>query len=107
MPKSSNSLKTKAKLFRGLADLSRLVILEALSDGPMTVNEIASAAGLSQPNASLHLDCLWCCGLVEREAKGRFTYYWISSKKIRKFLGSADLVLGEVSERIRKCEKYK
>ena len=35
-----SALKVKAKLFRGLADLSRLSILEALREGPKTVSQV-------------------------------------------------------------------
>lgn len=68
MPKTINPLQVKAKLFRGFADLSRLSILEALRDGPRTVSQIVAESGMSQPSASVHLDCLWCCGLVDRDS---------------------------------------
>lgn len=64
-------LLLKAKLFRGLADRSRLAVLEALRDGPQCVSEIVAATGLSQPNASTHLSCLGECGLVTRERRGK------------------------------------
>src|SRR5688572_31868217 len=47
------SLGLEAKLFRGLADLSRLSILEALRHRPRTVTQIVRATGLSQPSASM------------------------------------------------------
>jgi DNA-binding transcriptional ArsR family regulator len=62
----------KAKLFRGLADLSRLRVLESLRGGPRCVSEVIQATGLSQPNTSAHLTCLWECGLVNKERRGRF-----------------------------------
>ena len=55
---------TKAKLFRGLADLSRLKILEVLRTGSKCVSELVTLTGLSQPNVSAHLSCLAECGLV-------------------------------------------
>ena len=67
-------LALKAKFFRGLAEPSRLAILEALLDGPRTVSQIVVATGLSQPNASAHLGCLRDCGLVVREPRGRHAY---------------------------------
>ena len=53
----------RAKLFRGLADSSRLAILESLRSGALSVSEIVAVTGLSQPNASNHLRCLSECGL--------------------------------------------
>jgi DNA-binding transcriptional ArsR family regulator len=102
-----SALEVKAKLFRGLADLSRLAILEALRGGPRNVSEIVRETGLTQPNASLHLNCLWCCGLVDRDARGRFTFYWIRSKRIRQVLEKAEDVLHEVAQRIAECKRYR
>ena len=54
----------KAKIFRGLADPSRLAILEALRSGEKRISEIVTLTGLSQPNVSGHLTCLKDCGLL-------------------------------------------
>lgn len=106
MQKTVRSLELKAKLFRGLADLSRLAILEALRRGPKTVSRIAARTRMSQPRASMHLDCLWCCGLVDREFVGRYTLYRIRSRKILRVLESADAILREVRRRIAECARY-
>jgi ArsR family transcriptional regulator, cadmium/lead-responsive transcriptional repressor len=89
-------LLLKARLFRGLADPSRLTVLQALRDGPRCVSEIVVATGLSQPNASAHLGCLAACGLVTRERRGKFIYYAIAGRRVPKVLGEAESLLGEV-----------
>ncbi|MBI2898553.1 MAG: winged helix-turn-helix transcriptional regulator [Planctomycetes bacterium] len=99
-------LRVKAKLFRGLADPSRLAILEALRGGPRNVSQVVARTGLTQSNASMHLDCLWCCGLVDREARGRFTYYWIRSRKVARILEVAEGVLDHAYERLAACRRY-
>ena len=106
MPVDREVIPLKAKLFRGLADPSRLAILETLRDGARTVSEVVARTGLSQPNASMHLDCLWCCGLVDREARGRYTYYWIASKKVVRILAAAQEVLDQVADRLEQCRRY-
>ena len=53
-------LLTKAKLFRGFGDPSRLAILESLTGGPRMVKEITETTGLSQPLVSMHLMCMRC-----------------------------------------------
>lgn len=53
-------LLTKAKLFRGFGDPSRLSILESLARGPRMVKDIAQETGLSQPLVSMHLMCMRC-----------------------------------------------
>jgi DNA-binding transcriptional ArsR family regulator len=106
MTLTRDSLHLKTKLFRGLADPSRMAILEMLRDGPKNVTEIVEVTGLSQSNASMHLDCLWCCGLVNREVRGRFRYYRIASKKLFRVLLAADAILRDVAERIDQCARY-
>lgn len=102
------TVRVKTKLFRGLADASRLAILETLRGGPKNVSEVIRRTGLSQPNASMHLDCLWCCGLVEREIRGRFRYYSITSKrKVVRLLDAAEDLLKETRERIAACVRYR
>ncbi|HLE45036.1 MAG TPA: metalloregulator ArsR/SmtB family transcription factor [Methylomirabilota bacterium] len=99
-------LLLKAKLFRGLADPSRLTVLQALRDGPRCVSELVVATGLSQPNASAHLGCLAECGLVTRERRGKFVYYAITDKRVVKVLEEAEGILGEVGAHIFRCTRY-
>lgn len=96
----------KAKLFRGLADPSRLAVLETLRDGPRCVSEVVAATGLSQPNASAHLACLADCGLVSRERRGKFVYYAIADKRVVKVLEEAEAILGEIGAHIYDCTRY-
>jgi DNA-binding transcriptional ArsR family regulator len=106
MIKSRGLVDVKAKLFRGLSDTSRLSILEALREKPQTVSQIVNRVGLSQPSASMHLDCLWCCGLVDRETVGRYTIYRLKSRKVLRLLETAQVLLEDVSERIEECRRY-
>lgn len=99
-------LPLKAKLFRGLADPSRLAVLEALQDGPRCVSELVAATGLSQPNASAHLACLEDCGLVARERRGKFVYYAVADKRVVKVLEEAEAILSEVGARVFRCTRY-
>lgn len=105
-PAPRRAISVEAKLFRGLADGSRLSILEVLADGPRTVSEVVALTGLSQPNASMHLNCLWCCGLVDREPRGRCTVYRIGNPKVRAVLRAARGLLEDVRERIAACHRY-
>ncbi|MBI4529145.1 MAG: winged helix-turn-helix transcriptional regulator [Deltaproteobacteria bacterium] len=99
-------LPLKAKLFRGLADPSRLAVLDVLRDGPRCVTEIAEATGLSQPNTSLHLACLEDCGLVKKERRGKFVYYQIAHKEAIVVLNQAEAILGKVGHHIFRCTRY-
>lgn len=101
----AHELPLKAKLFRGLADQSRLGILEALRDGAMSVGELVLATGLSQPNASNHLACLHGCGLVVREQRGRRVYYRLANERVAALLGLADHVLADVAMGLCACPR--
>lgn len=96
----------RAKLFRGLADPSRLGILESLRDGPHTVGEIVEATGLGQPNVSNHLACLLECGLVRRERHGRFASYSMADGQVTAMLGLADDVLATSASGVLACSRY-
>ncbi len=100
------SFALKAKFFRGLADPSRLAILEALRSGERTVSEVVAATGLSQPNASAHLACLKDCGLVTNRQEGRFVYYRLADPRIEKVLRSAEDILAAVAARVYACTRY-
>lgn len=106
MPRTRGHTALKAKFFRGLADHSRLRILEALRSGPRNASELAAAASLTQTNASMHLDCLFCCGLVDRERKGRYVYYRLKSPRIIRLLEQSERALEEVAAQIMECLRY-
>lgn len=102
----AQALALRAKLFRGLADPSRLAILEALRGGPRTVTEVVEATGLSQPNVSNHLGCLHDCGLVSREPRGRFVYYGLGDPRVGELLGLAQELLADVARGVYECVRY-
>lgn len=102
----ATDISLRAKLFRGFSDASRLTILEALRAGPLTVNDLVCATGLTQPNTSNHLTCLRECGLVTRTQRGRNVFYALSSTQIAVLLASADDLLDGVGELICRCKRY-
>lgn len=100
------SLTLKAKLFRGLADPSRLAILESLRTGEKTVSEVVAGTGLSQPNASGHLICLKDCGLVRSRQEGRRVYYALADPRMEDVLCGIEALLADVTERVATCAHY-
>jgi len=96
----------QAKLFRGFSDPSRLSILNALRDGPLTVSEIVEATGLSQSNASNHLGCLRDCGLVVAEQEGRYVTYHLSDDRVGELLALAESLLADVARGVYECTRY-
>jgi DNA-binding transcriptional ArsR family regulator len=96
----------KAKLFRGFSDPSRLLILEVLRPGPLTVTEIVNATCLSQPNVSNHLSCLRDCGLVTMQQQGRFVAYRLNGEQVEQLLTLADSLLADIAQGIYECTRY-
>lgn len=96
----------QAKLFRGFGDPSRLGILDALRDGPLTVGEIVETIGLSQPNVSNHLGCLRDCGLVVAEQEGRYVTYHLSDDRVGELLSLAESLLADVARGVYECTRY-
>jgi ArsR family transcriptional regulator, cadmium/lead-responsive transcriptional repressor len=103
---NAQALRHKAKLFNGLADLSRLAILETLRDGPLSVGEVVVATGLSQSNVSNHLACLFDCGLVTREQRGRYVYYHLSDDRVATLLELSDGLLADAAQGFYDCTRY-
>ena len=103
----ASEAEVRAKLFRGLGDPSRLRVLEALRDGPLSVGEVVQRTGLSQPNASMHLGCLAECGLVTWERLGKFVHYEIADKRVVKLLDQAAELLIQVGPLIHACPRYR
>ena len=63
------------QVFKALADVNRLRIIEVLSKECRNVNEIAEEAGLSQPLTSHHLKVLKNVGITRVENRASFAYY--------------------------------
>ena len=99
-------LETHLQLFRGFSDRSRLAILHVLCDRELRVTDIVAATGLSQPNASMHLACLWDCGLVTREKRGRAVFYRLIPG-VAELLVAADAVLTRAGETVGACPRYR
>jgi DNA-binding transcriptional ArsR family regulator len=59
-----------AQRFRVIGEPMRIRILDALRDGPLTVNELTLALGGTQQNVSKHVGVLAHAGVVSRERAG-------------------------------------
>ena len=101
-----SSLTLRAKLCRGLGDLSRLRVLHALRDGPLSAGQVAVRARSTQSNTSMHLACLAECGLVRWERRGKFMDSEIADKRVVRLLDDAEELLMEVGPLIDACRRY-
>lgn len=71
-----------ASVCKGLADPKRLLIINILRDGEMSVTDIYELLQLPQSNVSQHLSILKDKGLVTSRRDGQFVYYTLTSSKI-------------------------
>lgn len=96
----------KAKLFRGLADPTRVAILEALREGERCVSDLVEETGLSQSSVSMHLACLRDSALVESRREGRRVYYRHCCEKVDELLRAAEHVLADAGEQIYASTRF-
>ena len=67
-------------ILRGVADKTRLRIIQMLFKGPHCVEEITALLKMSQPRVSRHLRILRESGLVETRRDRRRIYYSLSAE---------------------------
>ena len=75
-------MKDAAYLFKILSVDRRIDIIELLKQGPMSVNAIAEAVGVTQSAVSQHLRVLKSSGLVKDERKGYWIYYSLDKEAL-------------------------
>jgi len=90
---SNAQLTVVARLFAVLSEPSRLVLLQALQDGPLSVNELVEASGMKQANVSKQLSILHDHRLVKREREGTSIHYEIADPIV---FSLCDLVCGKI-----------
>ncbi len=103
----TRQLEIEAKFFKGLADKSRLAILETLLEDEKTVAEIVKTTQLSQPNVSAHLACLLECGLVQKQRDSQWMLYRIASDEVPEIIRLMRQIVSAHSEELFDCTRYK
>jgi DNA-binding transcriptional ArsR family regulator len=91
-------LQAVARLFGVLSEPSRLVLLQALHKGPLTVSELVEACGMKQANVSKHLGVLHDHKLVKRQRQGISIRYEIADPMI---FSLCNLVCGKMGRDAR------
>ena len=81
-----------AALFRALGDPTRVRIdnLLASSGEPVCVCELVDALGLAQPTVSHHLRKLVEAGLLEREERGKWSFFSIEPVACKRLASLVD-----------------
>lgn len=88
-----------AQICKALADAKRLLILNDLREGEMTVGDLAASLDLPQATVSQHLAILRQRGLVYSRRHGVNVFYRISNQKVLK---AFDLLREVMAEQLAK-----
>jgi len=84
-PLDEDEAERLAAALRVLADPARLQLLSLIGshpNGEACVCDLTAPLGLTQPTVSHHLKVLTDAGLVGREQRGRWVYYWLLPEPI-------------------------
>lgn len=76
--------------FAALSDPTRRSIVDRLTEGPATVNELAEPFAISQQAVSKHLAYLETARLIERQREGRQNFCALNPNAIREVAKWAD-----------------
>ena len=90
---SDEEANATAEDTRALGDPARVRIMNLLatSDDAVCVCNLIEPLGLSQPTVSHHLKKLLDAGLVEREHRGKWSYFSLNADALRTLAAVADL----------------
>lgn len=82
VPMTDEALELIANRFRVLGEPSRLKLIRALEAGEKSVTDLMNATGLTQANASRHLQTLTHAGILGRRKEGLNVIYYIADPGI-------------------------
>ena len=91
-----------AERFRVVGEPMRIRLLDALRDGPLTVNELTEAVGATQQNVSKHLAVLAGAGIVAREKDGNRVRCSIADESIFEL---CEIVCGGMRRRVAELDR--
>jgi DNA-binding transcriptional ArsR family regulator len=91
-----------AQRFRIIGEPMRIRLLDALRDGPLTINELTETLGASQQNVSKHIGVLAQAGLVAREKEGNRVRCSIADESI---FALCELVCGGLREQVSQLDQ--
>ena len=90
---SDEEAEATAALFAALGDPARvrIVNLVATSDAPVCACHLIEPLGLSQPTVSHHLKRLVDAGLLDREQRGKWAYFSLTTEASTRLASLVDL----------------
>jgi DNA-binding transcriptional ArsR family regulator len=95
------------KFFRGLADPTRLRIVEIPLEKERNVSDLIKLLKIPQGNISNHLACLRWCGYISARKEGTSVYYQITNERVKKIVGLAREMIADHAENLYACTRIK
>lgn len=90
------------EIFKALGDENRIRILNLLKEGELCVCEIESILGMTQSNASRHLNKLKNLKIISAEKKAQWVYYSINEN----FIKQNNMLYDYLNEQLAKDNTY-
>ena len=90
-------MKRLEQAFFGLADKTRLMILELLADEELCSCEIMAALELTEPTTSHHLGILERAGLVAPRREGKWVFYKLANPNVKALLTKGSALVKEAA----------
>ncbi len=97
---SEGQLTAVGRLFGVLSEPSRLLLLQALHNGPQSVSQLMEACSMKQANVSKHLAVLHEHHLVRREREGVSIRYELADPMV---FSLCNLVCGKIERDTREA----
>lgn len=91
-----------AERFRVVGEPMRIRMLDALREGPRTINELTEALGATQQNVSKHVGVLAHAGIVGREKDGTRVRCFIADDSVFEL---CELVCGGLRQQVAELDK--
>lgn len=87
--------KRQARILKALANESRLMIVDRLSQGECSVGELTDLVGSDRTTVSKHLAVLRAHGIVADRREGNVVFYTLLTPCVMSFFACATQVLRE------------
>lgn len=91
-PRSARQREERTRILKAMAHPSRLLMLEALSDGELCVCDLRDLVGSDLSTVSKHLALMRDAGLVVTRKEGLQVFYTLRVPCILKFFDCVDAV---------------
>lgn len=96
------------ELFKALSNVNRLLLIYKMTSGEMdkvSVTQMASMMGLTQPAASQHLKILKTARILTAEKRGNYIYYTFNRTEMINHKEKIDFLFGCVLSKCNKIHK--